>query len=295
MGVFVCSVEFIVVMTAPTSGRGKRRATGLLVGLIIAGLLVPVPASGKKFSARGSSKGHSTQDSAPAHRAGEHHRAGDDTARRAAEDEAVREQGTTIVVPRVGTSEQSPGGGQPQHQSQPGGAQAAGANPPRGLPADDYYARRAKSVLSENGEAGADAAYANAGQQGGWAVLCVGGCYGDAARTVYVEQRPASETVQTSVAAVATADAQNGAASGSPGILKPSAATVEGATARATLPGTEDILCLGGCYDDTPRRYRGVTGKIPADASVRAGAKLQQGTESAWRTLVQSGNGASQR
>lgn len=168
------------------------------------------------------------------------------------------EPGTATTVARPTQQSQSPSSLSPPHKPgqrpQPAAtptakpASAAATPAPRlspSLPADDYYARRAKEMVQQDeAEAalsfGLDQAYPDHN-----AVVCEAGCYGRAKALVYFAPRTNTDAVRAGARLVPSSSAI--------GRVAPAGASATEAE-RATATDMH-VRCIGGCYGSARRVY----------------------------------------
>lgn len=135
----------------------------------------------------------------------------------------------------------------------------------KGLPEDDYYAKRAKSLLVEDAADSAKQLSLQAAYPGHNVVVCEAGCYGRSKRLVQF-----APIVVTNVVPVRTMQptaAKFGDSVDDAQLVK---AAPEAAAGSAK---SDEITCVAGCYD-APRSYKTVS-RSAVDAATRAEVDAQ--------------------
>lgn len=154
-------------------------------------------------------------------------------------------------------------------QPQPPHAPRSAAGKPtvetaKSLPEDDYYSKRAKSLLVEDAADAAKQVSLQAAYPGHNVVMCEAGCYGGSKRLVQFS--PIVLTNAASSRSMDPASAKLAAAQGNDVVAAES--VVMAGTEVATPPLTDEITCVAGCYGAN-RSYKAASRAV-ALAATRA-------------------------
>lgn len=144
--------------------------------------------------------------------------------------------------------------------------------PAKGLPEDDYYARRAKSRLVEDAAIAAKQISLQAAYPGHNVVMCEAGCYGRASRIVQFAPKVATN-IESSRALEPSSAALPG----------PEATTASKSAVTQPLPPSgqaDDIRCVAGCYGQAKSYLTASPVSVEATARAEADA-LMHGTSAA--------------
>ena len=133
-------------------------------------------------------------------------------------------------------------------QPAPTRAQKPSVSAPTSLPETDFYAQRAKGLLSEDARIEAKDGSLQAAYPEHNVVVCEAGCTGRGRRIVQFAPRVATNELRAAMQPTSAGIADATAAT--PSSASPSAA----AQGAGPAPGDQPIACIAGCYG-TPRRY----------------------------------------
>lgn len=196
-----------------------------------------------------------------------------------AEAQASPREQPPSTAPALATAKDAP--------SKPSG-RAAAKDGPKGLPEDDYYAKRAKGLLSEDKAAQGREQSLQAAYPGFNVVVCEAGCYGSTQKLVHFEPIRTAKSAGTSVVAsvssngtstpAANTDANPTATANASatGQLQPTASGIGGeavappAQAATQRPRPDEIDCVAGCYGSSKARSYPAASRTAAVDAARA-------------------------
>lgn len=163
--------------------------------------------------------------------------------------------------------------------------------PVKSLPDDDYYSKRAKSLLTEDAADAAKQVSLYSAYPDHNVVMCEAGCYGRASRIVLFTPRVATKA-ESSAKLEPTAASLPAQAAAAPG--REQAQPVEAAPPAESIPETGEITCVAGCYGQVTA-YKSVSQaavQATAHAEVEAIIREQSRTAARRRPMLQGATGA---
>lgn len=163
--------------------------------------------------------------------------------------------------------------------------------PVKSLPEDDYYSKRAKSLLTEDAADAAKQVSLYSAYPDHNVVVCEAGCYGRSSRIVQFTRRVATKTETSAKLEPTAVSLPAPAAAASAREQTPPAQA-----AASAMPAVDagDITCVAGCYGTSTSYKSASQSEVQASAHAEAEAivRAQSGTSARRAATPQAATGA---